>query len=137
MQAEKYKQIEERNNELKLNAEKIKDAHRAFQADKKQAKETIETADKVLEIANVLPIIEQKKNQLEKEIDLAYEELDILEEQKHKYDNSLENQRKFATMTYENQMLKEQLSSIKKAVEQVIKALDESSLLYQAKLKKP
>lgn len=136
VQAERYKQIEEKNEEIKDNANKVKEAHKALQADLKVSKSIIEQADNVKKIAQMLPSMEQKKRFLDDEIDIATDELNALNKAKEQYGDSLRNQAKYAKIEAENNALKQALNSIRQAIQREIQALEKINHLIAAKVKK-
>lgn len=136
VQAEKYKQIEEKNEEIKDNANKVKEAHKALQADLKASKSIIEQADNVNKIAKMLPSMEQKKRFLDDEIDIATDELNALNKAKEQYGDSLRNQAKYAKIEAENNALKQALNSIRQAIQREIQALEKINHPIAAKVKK-
>lgn len=136
LQAERYKQIEEKNEEIKDNANKVKEAHKALQADLKVSKSIIEQADNVKKIAKMLPFMEQKKRFLDDEIDIATDELNALNKAKEQYGDSLRNQAKYAKIEAENNALKQALNSIRQAIQREIQALEKINHPIAAKVKK-
>lgn len=136
VQAERYKQIEEKNEEIKDNANKVKEAHKALQADLKVSKSIIEQADNVKKIAKMLPSMEQKKRFLDDEIDIATDELNALNKAKEQYGDSLRNQAKYAKIEAENNALKQALNSIRQAIQREIQALEKINHPIAAKVKK-
>lgn len=136
VQAEKYKQIEEKNEEIKDNANKVKEAHKALQADLKASKYIIEQADNVKKIAKMLPSMEQKKRFLDDEIDIATDELNALNKAKEQYGDSLRNQAKYAKIEAENNALKQALNSIRQAIQREIQALERINHPIATKVKK-
>lgn len=136
VQAEKYKQIEEKNEEIKDNANKVKEAHKALQADLKASKYIIEQADNVKKIAKMLPSMEQKKRFLDDEIDIATDELNALNKAKEQYGDSLRNQAKYAKIEAENNALKQALNSIRQAIQREIQALERINYPIAAKVKR-
>ncbi len=124
VQAEKYKQIEEKNEEIKDNANKVKEAYKALQADLKASKGIIEQADKARKIAQKLPYYEKKKEILEDEIDIAIEQLNDLNKAKEQYGDSLRNQMKYAKMEAENNALRQALTSIRQSIQREIQTLE-------------
>lgn len=136
VQAEKYKQIEEKNEKIKDNANKVKEAHKALQADLKASKSIIEQADNVKKIAKMLPSMEQKKRFLDDEIDIATDELNALNKAKEQYGDSLRNQAKYAKIEAENNALKQALNSIRQAIQREIQALERINHPIAAKVKK-
>ena len=136
VQAERYKQIEEKNEEIKDNANKVKEAHKALQADLKASKSIIEQADNVKKIAKMLPFMEQKKRILDDEIDIATDELNALNKAKEQYGDSLRNQAKYAKIEAENNALKQALNSIRQAMQREIQALEKINHPIAAKVKK-
>ena len=136
IQAEKYKQIEEKNEKIKDNANKVKEAHKALQADLKASKSIIEQADNVKKIAKMLPYMEQKKRFLDDEIDIATDELNALNKAKEQYGDSLRNQAKYAKIEAENNALKQALNSIRQVIQREIQALERLNHPIAAKVKK-
>ena len=136
IQAEKYKQIEEKNEKIKDNANKVKEAHKALQADLKASKSIIEQADNVKKIAKMLPSMEQKKRFLDDEIDIATDELNALNKAKEQYGDSLRNQAKYAKIEAENNALKQALNSIRQVIQREIQALERLNHPIAAKVKK-
>lgn len=136
VQAEKYKQIEEKNEEIKDNANKVKETHKALQADLKVSKSIIEQANNVKKIAKMLPSIEQKKRILDDEIDIATDKLNALNKAKEQYGDSLRNQAKYAKIEAENNVLKQALNSIRQAIQREIQALEKINHPIAAKVKK-
>lgn len=136
VQAERYKQIEEKNEEIKDNANKVKEAHKALQADLKVSKSIIEQADNVKKIAKMLPSMEQKKRFLDDEIDIATDELNALNKAKEQYGDSLRNQAKYVKIEAENNALKQALNSIRQAIQREIQALEKINHPIAAKVKK-
>lgn len=136
VQAEKYKQIEEKNEEIKDNANKVKEAHKALQADLKASKYIIEQANNVKKIAKMLPSMEQKKRFLDDEIDIATDELNALNKAKEQYGDSLRNQAKYAKIEAENNALKQALNSIRQAIQREIQALERINYPIAAKVKR-
>ena len=136
VQAERYKQIEEKNEEIKDNANKVKEAHKALQADLKVSKAIIEQADNVKKIAKMLPSMEQKKRFLDDEIDIATDELNALNKAKEQYGDSLRNQAKYAKIEAENNALKQALNSIRQAIQREIQALEKINHPIAANVKK-
>lgn len=136
VQAEKYKQIEEKNEEIKDNANKVKETHKALQADLKVSKSIIEQANNVKKIAKMLPSIEQKKRILDDEIDIATDKLNALNKAKEQYGDSLRNQAKYAKIEAENNVLKQALNSIRQAIQREIQALEKINHPIATKVKK-
>lgn len=136
VQAERYKQIEEKNEKIKDNANKVKEAHKALQADLKVSKSIIEQADNVKKIAKMLPSMEQKKRFLDDEIDIATDELNALNKAKEQYGDSLRNQAKYAKIEAENNALKQALNSIRQVIQREIQALEKINHPIAAKVKR-
>lgn len=136
VQAEKYKQIEQKNSEIKDNVNKVKEAHRALQAEIKESKTIIEQAGKAKKIADMLPTMERKKRVLDDEIDIATDELNELNKVKEQYGDSLRNQAKYAKIEAENNALKQALNSIRQAIQREIQVLERINHPIATKVKK-
>ncbi len=136
IQAEKYKQIEEKNKEIKENINTVKEAHRALQNDIKTSKAILKEADKAKKIAQMLPAMERKKEMLEEDIEIANDEITDLQKQKEQYGDSLKNKIKFTQMELENSNLKQELNSIKIAIQRLIETLDKNNSPISFKIKK-
>ena len=136
LQAAKYEQINEKNNEIKANINTVKEAHKELQKDIKASKEIIKEADKVRKIATVLPTMERKKESLENDIEIATDELTALQKQKEEYGDSLKNQAKYAKIELENNNLKHELNTIRASIQRIIEGLEKSNDPISNKVKK-
>lgn len=132
-QAEKYKQIEQKNSEIKDNINKVKEAHKALQAEIKTSKSTLAQADKAKKIAEMLPTMEHKKRILDDEIEIATDKLNKVKEQ---YGDSLRNQARYAKIEAENNALRQALNSIRQAIQREMQALERMNNPIATKVKK-
>jgi len=135
LQAAQYKQIDKKNNEIKANINTVKEAHKALQNDINAAKVILQEADKVKEIAQKLPSMEKQKDILEAEIEMATEEINSLQNLKEGYGNSFKNQRKYEMLETENNILIQELNSIKTGIQRLIESLDNSHNPISNKIK--
>lgn len=135
-QAEKYKQIEQKNSEIKDNINKVKEAHKALQAEIKTSKSTLAQADKAKKIAEMLPTMEHKKRILDDEIEIATDELNELNKVKEQYGDSLRNQARYAKIEAENNALRQALNSIRQAIQRELQALERMNNPIATKVKK-
>lgn len=135
LQAEKYKQIEEKNEEIKANIETVKKAHKELQKNVKDSKTVLKDAEKVKELAQMLPTMETQKENLDEYIQIANKRLCYLQEQEQQYSDTVRDKMKYIQMEADNKSLKQELQYIKTGIERIIEVLDRNNNPISNKIK--
>lgn len=135
LQAEKYKQIEEKNEEIKANIETVKKAHKELQKNVKDSKTVLKDAEKVKELAQMLPAMETQKENLDEYIQIANKRLCYLQEQEQQYSDTVRDKMKYIQMEADNKSLKQELQYIKTGIERIIEVLDRNNNPISNKIK--